>query len=79
MTDEEKQRIDGHFLQYRRLCDRVHFPSVREALNFWADWQETTGRLLLQDSENREIGKLKLADAKQRRQEKAKIAERSKL
>jgi hypothetical protein len=78
MTEEEKNRIDEHFIQYRRLCDRAHFTNVQDALNFWADWQETTARLLMHNSENREYAKQKLADAKQRRAETAKIAERAK-
>lgn len=78
MTEEEKRHIDERFAEYRRFCERVHFTNVQEALNFWADWQEITGRLLLHDGKNREYAKWKLADAKQRRAETAKIAERAK-
>lgn len=78
MTDEEQKRIEEHVTEYRRLCDRVHFPGVLAALNFWADWQETTGRILRLGSKSMERGKKKISDAKQRRAERAKIAERAK-
>lgn len=71
-------QIDEHFDEYRRLCDRVHMKNVREALQFWAEWQEVTAGLLLKDKKNREWALWKLEDAKQRRSEADQIAEKAK-
>lgn len=70
--------VEVHFLEYRRLVERVHVTNVLDALNVWADWQEVTGRLLLLTGKNREYAEWKLEDARQRRAEAHKIKERSK-
>lgn len=75
---KEESPAEEHFKDYRRLCDRTHFKNVQEALNFWAEWQEVTARLLLKDKKNREWAMWKLEDAKQRRSETEQIAEKAK-
>lgn len=72
---KEESPAEEHFKDYRRLCDRTHFKNVQEALNFWAEWQEVTARLLLTDSKNKAWAAWKIEDAKQRRSEAQQIAE----
>lgn len=72
---KEESPAEEHFKEYRRLCDRTHFKNVQEALNFWAEWQEVTARLLQTDSKNKAWVEWKLEDAKQRRSEAQQIAE----
>lgn len=72
---KEESPAEEHFKEYRRLCDRTHFKNVQEALNFWAEWQEVTARLLLTDSKNKAWAAWKIEDAKQRRSEAQQIAE----
>ena len=72
---KEESQAEEHFKDYRRLCDRTHFKNVQEALNFWAEWQEVTARLLLTDSKNKAWAAWKIEDAKQRRSEAQQIAE----
>ena len=75
MTDK---MVEEHFQQYRKMVDKLLHSNAREALIFWADWQEVTGRLLLLTGKNREYAEWKLEDARQRRAEAHKIKERSK-
>lgn len=75
---KKKDQIDEHFAEYRRLCERVQLRNVREALQIWVEWQETTARLLMADAKNREWAMWKIADAKQRRSEAEQIAEKAK-
>lgn len=70
--------VEVHFMEYRKMGERVHITNVVDAARVWAEWQEVTARLLLLTGKNREYAEWKLEDARQRRAELPKIVERSK-
>ena len=57
------------YLTYRKNSARYGNWALRDLIQFCAEWQEATGKLLFADTRTKENGREKLKDAETRRKE----------
>ena len=64
ITERQKR-----LMAYRMNCSRYGNWTLRDLIEFCAEWQEATGKLFFADARTKEKGREKLEDAQERRKD----------